>query len=272
MGSEKNTEGFPPPYAFAFGAFSPNSRITICRSFHASPFWMVGDCQLASVPGGIVAANACRFEVVEAPAQLRHRSAHCEQRSRCHRAQRDDNLGFDHCDLAHQEGRACVAFLAFRRSIPRRTALHDIRDVNLPPLDPHRLEHVIEQLPSAAHEGLALLVFIGARALADKHQFGLRIPHAKNDLLPSLLVQRAARAVAQVFADQLQRLRRIAHTLLGLGRHYLKHVLVNRDRHRDRRDLSWTHLFARFWPKLWSIGGCGFGEARHFPPVEVVDS
>ena len=26
------------PYVFCFGAFSPNSFITICRSFHASPF------------------------------------------------------------------------------------------------------------------------------------------------------------------------------------------------------------------------------------------
>ncbi len=26
------------PYVFCFGAFIPNSFITICRSFHASPF------------------------------------------------------------------------------------------------------------------------------------------------------------------------------------------------------------------------------------------
>src|SRR6185369_6116081 len=54
-----------------------------------------------------------------------------------------------------------------------------------------------------------LLVFIRPRSLTDKHQFGIRIPHAKHDLLAPLLVQLAARTVTNIFANILQRRRTI---------------------------------------------------------------
>src|SRR5713101_4876243 len=208
---------------------------------------MVGDRELASIPVRIVATHARRSEVVKASAQLHHRSIHRQQRLRRHRSQRDDYLRFNHRDLPHQKRRASGALVALRRAITRGAALHDVRDVHLLALDPHRFDHVVEQLPGASHEGLALFVFIGARPLAHKHQLGVWIPYADYDLLPSLLMEHAARAVAQVFADDLQRLYRIAHTLLGLQRDHLKNILFNHHRHRDRYGLPWTHLFSRPW-------------------------
>src|SRR5882762_10170838 len=167
--------------------------------------WMVGDRELASIPVGIIAADACRFEVVKASAQLEHRSIHSEQRLGGGGAEGHDHLGFDHCDLPHQKRRAGCTLLALGLAIARWAALHDVRDVDLLALDPHGFDHVVEQLPGAPHEGFALFVFVGARPLAHEHQLGLRITYPEYDLLPSLLMEHTARAIAQIFADNLQR-------------------------------------------------------------------
>ena len=45
---------------------------------------------------------------------------------------------------------------------------------------PHRLDHLGQQLTRPAHERFALQVLIFARGLADEHQFRLGIAHAKN--------------------------------------------------------------------------------------------
>src|SRR5208282_2631801 len=125
-------------------------------------------------------------------------------------------------------------------------ALHDVCDVYILALDSHSLDHVVEQLSGASHKGLTLRVFIGARALAHKHQLRLRIANSEHNLFPSLLVEHAAGAVAQILADDLQRLYRIAHTLLRLERDHFENIFLDRNWSRDRHGLSWTHFFSWF--------------------------
>src|SRR5260370_25710703 len=137
--------------------------------------WMVRDRELASIPAGIIAAHARRFEVVEAPAQLDHRSVHRQQGLGGGSAEGHDHLRFDHRNLSHQERRAGRALVALRLAISRRAALYDVRDVNLLALDPHRLDHIVKQLPGAPDEGLALFSFIGTPPLAEEPQLRLWI-------------------------------------------------------------------------------------------------
>ncbi len=88
--------------------------------------------------------------------------------------------------------------------LPRRAALHDIGDVHLLALEAHGSDHVVEQLAGASDEGQTLRVFVGARALADKHQLGVGVAGAEDDLLAALLPQLAALAVgADIVGDDL---------------------------------------------------------------------
>ena len=150
-------------------------------------------------------------EVVPASAQFRHGSIDRQQRLGRDRAQRHDRLRLDGRDLPHQKGRAGFALVALRRAVSRRPALDDVRDIHIFAPQAHGLDHVVEQLSGAAHEGLALLVFVSARSLADEHQLRLRIAHAEDDLLASLFVQTAAGAVANIFTNRTQGLRWIGH-------------------------------------------------------------
>ena len=129
-----------------------------------------------------------------------------EQRLCRHRAQRDNYLRLDSRDLPHQKRRAGLALIALRRAVSRRTALDDVRNVNILTPQAHGLDHVIEQLPGAAHEGLALLVFVCARSFTNEHQLSFRVADPEDDLFASLFVQTAARAVAKILANQTQRL------------------------------------------------------------------
>ena len=90
-------------------------------------------------------------------------------------------------------------------AIFRRAALHDVADVDVFALQAHRFDHLREQFPGAPDKRQSLNVFIVSRAFADKHEFGARIPCAEDNLV-SLLVQPAARAFAQIFPDELERI------------------------------------------------------------------
>src|SRR5207237_10109016 len=100
--------------------------------------------------------------------------------------------------------RAGLKLIALRRAVLRRSTLHHVGDVHIFAAYPHSSDHVVEQLPGAADEGFALLIFIGAWSLADKHDFRSRIPYAENYVLASA-AQAAASAIADVFADGAQR-------------------------------------------------------------------
>src|SRR5207248_5659590 len=80
-----------------------------------------------------------------------------------------------------------------RRAVLRRPALHGVRDEEVAAVEPRAFEHVVEVAPGRADEGLARLVLVLARSLADDH-------HARSVLavtrysVCTRLVQRAARA------------------------------------------------------------------------------
>src|SRR5258708_35758712 len=103
--------------------------------------------------------------------------------------------------------------MGLRRAIARRTALDDVRDVNVLTPQPHRLDHVIEQLAGAADERFALRVFVRPWAFTHEHQFSAGIANPENNLLAPLLVQFAAGAVAEIFANQFERSDRIGYPL-----------------------------------------------------------
>ena len=145
-------------------------------------------------------------KVVPLAAQLRHGSVDGQQSLGRDCTQGHNRRRLDDFDLAHQEWRTGFAFVALWRSIAWRTALDDIRDIDLLALQSHGLDHVVEKLPSASHERFALQVFVGSGGLANEHQVRRRISHAKDNLLAPLFVQTATRAVTDIFADQFERL------------------------------------------------------------------
>ena len=59
-------------------------------------------------------------------------------------------------------------------------------------------------MPGASDEGFALFVFICSRAFAHEHQVSFRIADSEDDLLASLGMKFAARAIADVFANEAE--------------------------------------------------------------------
>ena len=127
---------------------------------------MVGDSQSRPRPGRIAAGGP---EVIPAASQLRHWRVDGEQVFRGHRPQRDHSPGLDNRDLAEEEWRASVALVTLRGAVSRRAALDHVGDVDIFAAHAHGLDHVIQQLASASHEGLSLRIFIRTWALAHKH-------------------------------------------------------------------------------------------------------
>ena len=143
--------------------------------------------------------------LVLTPAQPRDRVVRLQQRLRRELAERHDHLGLDRIDLPEHELLALLHLVGLGIPVARRPALDHVGDVDILPLHPDRLDDFRQQLTGTAHERLALDVFVRARRLADEHQVGARVPDAEHDLLPAERVQLAARAVADVVADGLQR-------------------------------------------------------------------
>src|SRR5579863_9040042 len=127
-----------------------------------------------------------------------------EHRLRGATAEATNHPGLDHAELANEIGRAGCDFVLFRQAIFGRTAFHDVADVNIRTAKAHRLDHLREEFPGAADEGLALLVFVAAGTFTDENELRLRIADAEDDVGASL-VEFAARAVgADVGADALE--------------------------------------------------------------------
>ena len=166
---------------------------------------MVGDRQLAREGLTHIRQRPQRREVVEAATQGVHGVVDAEQVLGGGRAQGHDDLGADDANLAQQERRAGIALVALGRAVARRTALHDVGDVNLFALQAHGGDHVVEQLSGAPDERQALRVFVCARPFADEHQLGVRIAGAEDDLLAAELAQLATLAIGADFVgDDLQ--------------------------------------------------------------------
>jgi hypothetical protein len=113
-------------------------------------------------------------------------------------------FGPDGFYLADQKWRTGVTLVALGGAIAWRTALDDVGNVNILAAQTHGLDHIGQQLAGASDERLTLLVFVCARGLADEHQISIGITDSEDDLLAALLVEAAAGAVANVFADQAE--------------------------------------------------------------------
>ena len=145
-------------------------------------------------------------ELVDPSAQPRDRILRAKQRLRGERSERHDHLRRDDIDLAKQERFARLDFVRLGVAVAGRTALDDVRDVDLVARQPDGFDDLREQLTGAPHEWNALDVFVSAGRLADEHQVRISVADAENDLAPAERVQLAAAAVfAEVGPDGGQR-------------------------------------------------------------------
>ncbi len=103
-------------------------------------------------------------------------------------------------NLPHQERRTLRDFISFRLPVFRRTALYNVTDVNVLPLQTHRFNHLREQLARATYVGQTLCIFIRSWPFANKHELRFRIAVTKHNLVPRL-VQLAPGTFAKVFAN-----------------------------------------------------------------------
>ena len=87
------------------------------------------------------------------------------------RAEQDQEIRRDQLDLAAHEGQAKRQFLRRRGAVARRAPGHDIGDIDSCAVEADRRQHLVEQLPGAADERLADPILLGARPLADDHDF-----------------------------------------------------------------------------------------------------
>ena len=143
--------------------------------------------------------------LVDASAQAGQRGFSAQQIGGGGGAECDDHFRVHDVDLPPEKLHAGVGFYRLRRAVLRRTAFDDVRDVNLLALEAHGVDHVVEELAGAAHEGQPLRVFIGSRALAYEHEAGVGVSVAKDDGVPALKGKRTAGAVSNVGADGLKR-------------------------------------------------------------------
>ena len=121
--------------------FSPSSRIAICKirprllllpRIAQQERRMVGHNQLG--PAELVHASAQPGERLSLPQQIRGRR----------RAQRHNHLRPHHLNLLVQELHAGVGLVRLRRAIPRWPAFHNVGNVDLFALQPHRRDHVVQ--------------------------------------------------------------------------------------------------------------------------------
>src|ERR1700683_155490 len=123
-------------------------------------------------------------------------------RSTCTEA--NDHLRSDRIELPQQERRAGFDFVGFGQAIFRRSALHDVADVDVFALQTHRFDHLREQFPGAPDERQALRIFVAAWSFADKDKLSFGTAVTEDDFVPRA-VQFAARALAEIVANLEQR-------------------------------------------------------------------
>src|SRR6202050_5853369 len=111
-------------------------------------------------------------------------------------AEGTDYFRRDDAKLAEKIRRAGGDFVFFREAIFGRAAFDDVADVAVGALPAHGFDNRRQKLSGAAHERLALFVFVAAGAFADENQRGFRIADAEDDILARFvpLAERAVRA------------------------------------------------------------------------------
>ena len=131
-----------------------------------------------------------------------------EQRLRGEVAEGQDHQWLDGVELRHQERVARRDLVRLRVPVPLRPALDHVGDVAVAlAVEAHRREHPREELPGAAHEGLALPVLLLAGALTDHHQPRVRASGAEGDgrAAPAELAARAPLERALLLAERVAR-------------------------------------------------------------------
>ena len=141
--------------------------------------------------------SATKFEPLSA--KLGNAAIGLQQSLRGAGAKADDHFGRNNVELAQQEWRALLDFVALWQAIFRWAALHHVADVHISSVQAHRFNHLIQQFSRAADEGQALHVLIVAGAFANENEVGFRITVGENDGVPGAM-QLAARAFAKIFA------------------------------------------------------------------------
>ncbi len=119
-----------------------------------------------------------------AAAQLGDALLGVEQQLRREVAQRHDDARADQLELTVEPGCARLDLVGLRIAVARRAALHDVGDVHVVAREAHALDELGEELAGATDEGLALEVFLLARALADEQQVGVGTADAEHHLRP----------------------------------------------------------------------------------------
>src|SRR5258708_33985987 len=128
-----------------------------------------------------------------------------KQRFHCNGPEGANRLGVDCLKLAVKKLAADFHFVRLRRAIFGRAALDHVAYVDILALDGNALflgrsfNHLREKLSGPADERQSLLVLVGPRAFAYKHQFRLLVPGTKHYFVPAL-VQSTPLAVTNIFA------------------------------------------------------------------------
>jgi hypothetical protein len=135
-------------------------------------------------------------------------------------------------------------------------AFQDVGDENGIAAEAHRPDDFREKLAGLADERLALRVLVSARRLADEHQLGVHVAHAKDDL------RAAGDEVRAFFADENAGAQRVEAGALFLQR--------KRDARRGvRRGLRGVRTGGRMVGCLRCLGRCVFrNESRRREPRE----
>ena len=100
-------------------------------------------------------------------------------------AECDDELRPDQLDLTFQIRPACGRLVGLGRTVVGRTAFEHVRDVDVATArEPKRGQHIVEQAPRLADEGLAPGILFRARCLADEQPLRVDIADAGDRLVP----------------------------------------------------------------------------------------
>src|SRR5664279_901843 len=113
------------------------------------------------------------------------------------RSEAANQAWLDGFNLPIEERGAGLNFVCLRRAIPRRSALHDIADVNIFTLQAHHLNHLVQQLACPPHKRTSLLVLVSARTLPNEYEFRVRIPVSEHNRLTGGC-QLAAAAITKI--------------------------------------------------------------------------
>src|SRR5262245_21781724 len=120
---------------------------------------------------------------MHAPTELADGLLRPEQALRRNAAERQDDLGLEHCELRLEIRRAGGELVGLGVAIAGRPAHDGVADVDLVARQLHFacLEHLREELARAPDERKPLRILVGAGTLADDHELRPSTPAAEDD-------------------------------------------------------------------------------------------